>query len=204
MDKFVPYQARYAVLPVENVDTDQIIPARFLKTTNKAGLGESLFADWRYDNDGNPNPDFVLNQPFATGVEVLVAGNNFGCGSSREHAPWALQGFGFKAVLSTYFADIFRNNALKNGVLPIVIPENVYNFLVEEDAKNPGQATISVDLENQSITLPDGESIMFPIEPFAKYCVLNGVDQMGYLASADADISHFESQRPARVNTMGL
>lgn len=204
MEKFVPYQARYAVLPVENVDTDQIIPARFLKTTNKAGLGESLFADWRYDNDGNPNPDFVLNQPFATGVEVLVAGNNFGCGSSREHAPWALQGFGFKAVLSTYFADIFRNNALKNGVLPIVIPENVYNYLVEEDAKNPGQATVSVDLENQSIMLPDGESINFPIEPFAKYCVLNGVDQMGYLANADADISHFESQRPARINTMGL
>jgi len=204
MEKFVPYQARYAVLPVENVDTDQIIPARFLKTTNKAGLGDSLFADWRYDNDGNPNPDFVLNQPFAHGAEVLVAGNNFGCGSSREHAPWALQGFGFKAVLSTYFADIFRNNALKNGVLPIVIPENVYNYLVEEDAKNPGQATVSVDLENQSITLPDGESIMFPIEPFAKYCVLNGVDQMGYLANADADISHFESQRPARVNTIGL
>jgi 3-isopropylmalate/(R)-2-methylmalate dehydratase small subunit len=204
MEKFVPYQARYAVLPVENVDTDQIIPARFLKTTNKAGLGDSLFADWRYDNDGNPKADFVLNQPFATGVEVLVAGNNFGCGSSREHAPWALQGFGFKAVLSTYFADIFRNNALKNGVLPIVIPENVYNYLVEEDAKNPGQATVSVDLENQSITLPDGESINFPIEPFAKYCVLNGVDQMGYLANADADISHFESQRPARVNTIGL
>lgn len=204
MEKFVPYQARYAVLPVENVDTDQIIPARFLKTTNKAGLGDSLFADWRYDNDGNPNPDFVLNQPFAHGAEVLVAGNNFGCGSSREHAPWALQGFGFKAVLSTYFADIFRNNALKNGVLPIVIPENVYNYLVEEDAKNPGQATVSVDLENQSITLPDGESINFPIEPFAKYCVLNGVDQMGYLANADADISHFESQRPARVNTIGL
>ena len=204
MEKFVPYQARYAVLPVENVDTDQIIPARFLKTTNKAGLGDSLFADWRYDNDGNPKADFVLNQPFASGVEVLVAGNNFGCGSSREHAPWALQGFGFKAVLSTYFADIFRNNALKNGVLPIVIPENVYNYLVEEDAKNPGQATVSVDLENQSITLPDGESINFPIEPFAKYCVLNGVDQMGYLANADADISHFESQRPARVNTIGL
>ncbi|MFZ9858713.1 MAG: 3-isopropylmalate dehydratase small subunit [Roseiflexaceae bacterium] len=204
MDKFVPYQARFAVLPVENVDTDQIIPARFLKTTNKAGLGDSLFADWRYDNDGNPNPDFVLNQPFAKGVEVLVAGNNFGCGSSREHAPWALQGFGFKAVLSTYFADIFRNNALKNGVLPIVIPENVYNYLVEEDAKNPGQATVSVDLENQSITLPDGESINFPIEPFAKYCVLNGVDQLGFLASADADVSQFENTRAPRVNTMGL
>jgi 3-isopropylmalate/(R)-2-methylmalate dehydratase small subunit len=204
MDKFVPYQARFAVLPVENVDTDQIIPARFLKTTNKAGLGDSLFADWRYDNDGNPNPDFVLNQPFAKGVEVLIAGNNFGCGSSREHAPWALQGFGFKAVLSTYFADIFRNNALKNGVLPIVIPENVYNYLVEEDAKNPGQATVSVDLENQSITLPDGESINFPIEPFAKYCVLNGVDQLGFLASADADVSQFENTRAPRVNTMGL
>lgn len=204
MDKFVPYTARYAVLPVENVDTDQIIPARFLKTTNKAGLGDSLFADWRYDNDGNPNPDFVLNQPFAKGVEVLVAGNNFGCGSSREHAPWALQGFGFKAVLSTYFADIFQNNALKNGVLPIVIPENVYNYLVEEDAKNPGQATVSVDLENQAITLPDGESINFPIEPFAKYCVLNGVDQLGFLASADADVSQFEHARAPRVNTMGL
>lgn len=204
MDKFVPYEARYAVLPVENIDTDQIIPARFLKTTNKAGLGDSLFSDWRYDNDGNPNPNFVLNQPFAKGVEVLVAGNNFGCGSSREHAPWALQGFGFKAVLSTYFADIFRNNSLKNGVLPIVIPENVYNYLVEEDAKNPGQATVSVDLENQTLTLPDGESINFPIEPFAKYCVLNGVDQLGFLASADADVSTFEDARAPRVNTMGL
>jgi 3-isopropylmalate/(R)-2-methylmalate dehydratase small subunit len=204
MHQFVPYTARYAVLPIENIDTDQIIPARFLKTTDKTGLGESLFSDWRYDSDGRPKADFLLNQSFANGVEVLVAGNNFGCGSSREHAPWALQGFGFKAVLSTYFADIFQNNALKNGLLPIVIPPQVYDMLVAADAAQPGQARVSVDLATQTVTLPNGATMHFPIEPFAKYCVLNGVDQMGFLMNQDADIQSYESAHPARVNTIGL
>ena len=204
MHKFIPYTARYAVLPIENIDTDQIIPARFLKTTDKTGLGESLFSDWRYDSDGHPKADFLLNQPFTHGVEVLVAGTNFGCGSSREHAPWALQGFGFKAVLSTYFADIFQNNALKNGLLPIVITPQVYDILVAADATHPGQAQVSVDLATQTVTLPNGVSMHFPVEPFAKYCVLNGVDQMGFLMNQDADIRAFETAHPARVNTIGL
>lgn len=204
MQKFVPYTARYAVLPIENVDTDQIIPARFLKTTDKTGLGESLFSDWRYDGEGRPKADFLLNQPFAKGAEVLVAGTNFGCGSSREHAPWALQGFGFKAVLSTYFADIFQNNSLKNGLLPTVITPQVYDILVNADAVAPGQATIAVDLARQLVTLPNGDQMHFPIEPFAKYCVLNGVDQMGFLMNQDVDIRAFEASHPARVNTIGL
>ncbi len=204
MQKFIPFTARYAVLPVENIDTDQIIPARFLKTTDKVGLGDSLFSDWRYDSSGQAKPEFLLNQPFAKGVEVLVAGTNFGCGSSREHAPWALQGFGFKAVLSTYFADIFQNNSLKNGLLPIVITPAVYSVLVDADAQAPGHATVSVDLANQTVTLPNGDTLTFPIEPFAKYCVLNGVDQMGFLMSQDADIASFEHAHTARVNTIGL
>ncbi|MCE2851531.1 MAG: 3-isopropylmalate dehydratase small subunit [Roseiflexaceae bacterium] len=204
MHQFVPYTARYAVLPIENIDTDQIIPARFLKTTDKTGLGESLFADWRYDSDGRPKAEFLLNQSFTNGVEVLVAGTNFGCGSSREHAPWALQGFGFKAVMSTYFADIFQNNALKNGLLPIVITPQVYDILVNADTAHPGQARVSVDLATQTVTLPNGATMHFPIEPFAKYCVLNGVDQMGFLMNQDKDIQTYETAHPARVNTIGL
>jgi 3-isopropylmalate/(R)-2-methylmalate dehydratase small subunit len=204
MESFKPYTARYAVLPVENIDTDQIIPARFLKTTSKVGLGEILFSDWRYNDDGTPNSTFVVNRPEYQGVEVLVAGNNFGCGSSREHAPWALQGFGFKAVLSTFFADIFRNNSLKNGLLPIIISEETYQKLVSADAEAAGEVEISVDLASQTVTLPDGEKVHFPIEPFAKYCVLNGVDQLGFLVSADDDLSTYESAHAARVNTAGL
>jgi len=204
MHQFVPYTARYAVLPIENIDTDQIIPARFLKTTDKTGLGESLFADWRYDSDGRPKAEFLLNQSFTNGVEVLVAGTNFGCGSSREHAPWVLQGFGFKAVMSTYFADIFQNNALKNGLLPIVITPQVYDILVNADTAHPGQARVSVDLATQTVTLPNGATMHFPIEPFAKYCVLNGVDQMGFLMNQDKDIQTYETAHPARVNTIGL
>ena len=204
MNKFIPYTARYAVLPMENVDTDQIIPARFLKTTDKVGLGDNLFSDWRYDSNGQPKPEFLLNKPFTKGVEVLVAGTNFGCGSSREHAPWALQGFGFKAVLSTYFADIFQNNSLKNGLLPIVISPETYQLLVASDAPNLGHATLSVDLASQTVTLPDGSTMWFPIEPFAKYCVLNGVDQLGFLANADSDISAYEQTNTTRVDTVGL
>lgn len=204
LHKFIPYTARYAVLPMENVDTDQIIPARFLKTTNKTGLGDNLFADWRYDSNSQPNAGFLLNQSFTKGIAVLVAGTNFGCGSSREHAPWALQDYGFKAVLSTYFADIFQNNALKNGLLPIVISPETYQLLVASDAPNPGQATLAVDLASQMLTLPDGSRQWFPIEPFAKYCVLNGVDQLGFLANADNDISAYEQTHPTRVDTVGL
>ena len=204
LNKFIPYTARYAVLPMENVDTDQIIPARFLKTTDKVGLGDNLFSDWRYDSNGQPKPEFLLNKPFTKGVEVLVAGTNFGCGSSREHAPWALQGFGFKAVLSTYFADIFQNNSLKNGLLPIVISPETYQLLVASDAPNLGHATLSVDLASQTVTLPDGSTMWFPIEPFAKYCVLNGVDQLGFLANADSDISAYEQTNTTRVDTVGL
>lgn len=204
LNKFIPFTARYAVLPMENVDTDQIIPARFLKTTDKVGLGDNLFADWRYDSNGQPKPEFLLNKPFAKGVEVLVAGTNFGCGSSREHAPWALQGFGFRAVLSTYFADIFQNNSLKNGLLPIVISPEIYQLLVANDAPNPGQATLSVDLASQTVTLPDGRTMWFPIEPFAKYCVLNGVDQLGFLVDADQDIRAYEHTHSTRVDTVGL
>ena len=145
-----------------------------------------------------------MNKPFTKGVEVLVAGTNFGCGSSREHAPWALQGFGFKAVLSTYFADIFQNNSLKNGLLPIVISPETYQLLVASDAPNLGHATLSVDLASQTVTLPDGSTMWFPIEPFAKYCVLNGVDQLGFLANADSDISAYEQTNTTRVDTVGL
>lgn len=204
MQQFIPFTARYAVLPIENIDTDQIIPARFLKTTDKTGLGDNLFADWRYESDGTPKPSFLLNQAFTNGVEVLVAGTNFGCGSSREHAPWALQGFGFKAVLSTYFADIFQNNSLKNGLLPIVITPDVYQLLVAADAAQPGQAQVSVDLAQQLVHLPNGTTMHFPIEPFAKYCVLNGVDQLGFLMAQDTDISAYERSHAARVDTVGL
>ena len=204
LNKFIPYTARYAVLAMENVDTDQIIPARFLKTTDKVGLGDNLFSDWRYDGNGQPKPEFLLNKPFTKGVEVLVAGTNFGCGSSREHAPWALQGFGFKAVLSTYFADIFQNNSLKNGLLPIVISPETYQLLVASDAPNPGHATLSVDLVSQTVTLPDGSTMWFPVEPFAKYCVVNGVDQLGFLANADSDIRAYEQTHATRVDTVGL
>src|SRR5918997_4081114 len=167
-------ESRTAVLPFTNIDTDQIIPARFLTTTTKEGLGRQLFADWRYDASGAPQPDFALNRPEAAGCMILVAGRNFGCGSSREHAPWALLDFGFKAVISTEIADIFRNNSLKNGLLPIVVDEAPHRWLIE----NPG-ALVRVDLEHASLQLPTGTSVTFPIEAFARYCLLNGTDELG-------------------------
>jgi 3-isopropylmalate/(R)-2-methylmalate dehydratase small subunit len=182
-------RSRTVALPATNIDTDQIIPARFLTSTSKAGFGKNLFADWRYDADGNPKPDFVLNRPEAKGAAILVAGRNIGCGSSREHAPWALQDFGFQAVISTEFADIFRTNCLKNSLLPVVIDETTHAWLLA----NPG-AEISIDVENTQLTLPDGKQVTFPLEGFARFCLLNGVDELGFLLSQNAEISFYEQR----------
>jgi 3-isopropylmalate/(R)-2-methylmalate dehydratase small subunit len=183
-------RSRTVVIASSNIDTDQIIPARFLTTTTKDGLGRQLFADWRYRADGSPNPDFVLNQPAARGAQVLVAGRNFGCGSSREHAPWALLDFGFRAVISTEIADIFRGNSLKNGLLPITVDEATSQWLLE----HPG-AQVEIDLARARLTLPDGVSVAFPLEAFARHCLLNGVDELGYLRSRLSDIERYEAAR---------
>ncbi|HTT00955.1 MAG TPA: 3-isopropylmalate dehydratase small subunit [Steroidobacteraceae bacterium] len=180
------------VMPAANIDTDQIIPARFLTTTTRSGLGRQLFADWRYAPDGTPRADFVLNRPEAQGCQILVAGRNFGCGSSREHAPWALRDFGIRAVVSTEIADIFRVNSLKNGLLPIVIDEPTSHWLLE----HPG-AEVSIDLEATTLTLPSGAAVRFPIEPFARYCLLNGIDELGFLLTRVPQIEAYE-QRTAR------
>jgi 3-isopropylmalate/(R)-2-methylmalate dehydratase small subunit len=181
--------SRTAVLPYTNIDTDQIIPARFLRTTTREGLGKQLFADWRYHADGSPKAEFPLNQPAAAGCQVLVGGRNFGCGSSREHAPWALLDFGFRAVISTEIADIFCNNALKNGLLPIVVDEATLSWLLA----HPG-AQVDIDLERNELKLPDGVSVKFPLEGFSRYCLLNGVDELGYLLSRAELISAYEQQ----------
>src|SRR5688572_28644380 len=192
MEAIQSITSRTAVLPRNDIDTDQIIPARFLRTTSKEGLGQQLFADWRYQADGSPDPGFVLNTPEAQGCKVLVAGDNFGCGSSREHAPWALTDFGIRAVVSTSFADIFRSNALKNGLVPVVVDAATLAWLVA----NPG-VEVTVDLASSTLRLPDGRAVKFPIEPFARYCLMQGVDQLGYLLSKNAQISAYE-QRVAR------
>ena len=183
--------ARVVPLPVNDIDTDQIIPARFLKTIDKAGLGANLFADWRYAADGSPKPDFVLNQPRTQDAHILLAGDNFGCGSSREHAPWALLGFGFRAVVSTSFADIFCNNALKNGLLPIVVDKATHTDLFDLLEEAP-DAELTIDLAAQTLTLPDGRSVPFPIDNFAKTCLLNGVDELGYLLTLENKIAAYE------------
>ena len=183
-------ESRSVVLPVADVDTDQIIPARFLTTTTREGLGESLFNDWRYLPDGSDNPDFVLNQPEASGCTILVADRNFGCGSSREHAPWALTDYGFQAVISSEIADIFRSNSLKNGLLPIIVDDDILGWLL----RNPG-ADLAVDVGTSTLTLPDGRSVTYPIDSFARYCLLEGIDQLGFLQQHDSDISKFEEQR---------
>lgn len=201
MEPIVPFTARAVALPIENIDTDQIIPARFLKTTNKAGLGDQLFCDWRYDAEGKPRPDFVLNRPEAQGAQILIGGHNFGCGSSREHAPWALQGYGFRAVISTYFADIFKNNALKNGLLPIVVDAATYQQLISLAHEDP-ELSLSVDLEKQILTLPDGRVVKFPIDGFARRCLLDGVDQMGFLANLDPAITAYEQAHAPRIDTV--
>ncbi len=184
-------RSRTVVLPATNIDTDQIIPARFLTSTSKAGFGKHLFSEWRYDAAGNPKPEFPLNRPEAAGARILVSGRNMGCGSSREHAPWALQDFGFEAVISTEFADIFRTNCLKNGLLPVVVDEQSHGWLIA----NPG-AELTIDVQSSTLTLPDGTSVIFPLEGFARYCLLNGVDELGYLLSQDAAISAYEQAHP--------
>jgi len=183
-------QSRTVILPTRDIDTDQMIPARFLTTTSREGLGRFLFHDLRFDADGNANPDFVLNQPQAEGCNILVAGNNLGCGSSREHAPWALLDFGFQAVISTEIADIFRNNSLKNGLLPIIVDEETHKYLLA----NPG-ISLDIDVSQASMTTPDGKTIEFPIDGFARYCLVEGIDQLGYLQKQVAHISAFEESR---------
>jgi 3-isopropylmalate/(R)-2-methylmalate dehydratase small subunit len=202
MEPFRSFASRAALLPVESIDTDQIIPARFLTTTGKDGLGEALFADWRYGPDGAPKPDFPLNRPEAVGARILVAGDNFGCGSSREHAPWALMGWGLRAVVSTSFADIFRNNALGNGLLPIQVPAEAHARILALVAADPG-AELAVDLEAQTLTLPDGTAVAFPIDPFARHCLLQGVDRLGFLLALDGDIRAFEAAHAYGPSTSG-
>ncbi len=178
--------SRTVVLPQRDVDTDQIIPARYLKTTQRAGLGAALFADWRYDPDGRPRPDFPLNQPQAAGAQVLVAGANFGCGSSREHAPWALHDFGFRAVVSSSIADIFRSNALKNGLIPVVLDAAAHERLLA----SPG-VQVTIDLETRTLAA-SGLTAPFPLDPFARHCLMNGVDELGFLLSQSGDIAAWE------------
>jgi len=194
MAKFTTLTSHAVPLPAENVDTDQIIPARFLKVTDKNGLGASLFCDWRYLKDGSDNPDFVLNEAASQGAQILVAGNNFGSGSSREHAPWALVGWGFRAIISTGFADIFKSNALKNGLLPVEVSPEVYKEVLE--AVQLDRATkITIDLPTQTVTGPGGLEASFPIDAFSKHCLLQGIDQLGYLLSFGEEISAYEQRR---------
>jgi 3-isopropylmalate/(R)-2-methylmalate dehydratase small subunit len=182
-------RSRTVVLPASNIDTDQIIPARFLTTTTRDGLGRSLFADWRYDGQGAERPDFILNRPEAQGCRILVAGHNFGCGSSREHAPWALLDYGIQAVISTEIADIFRSNSLKNGFLPVVVDETTSSWLIA----NPG-AEVTIDVASTSLTLPTGVSVKFPLEAFSRYCLLNGVDELGFLLERRGQIEAYEQR----------
>lgn len=191
MKKFLPFESRLVALPIDNIDTDQIIPARFLKTISKDGLGDQLFYDWRYDAEGKPKPDFILNTPEAKASQILLAGDNFGCGSSREHAPWALTQYGFRAVISTSFADIFKGNSLKNSLLPIVVPRDVHAELFA----NPN-APVKVDLAAQTLTVSTGRKIEFPVDPFAKHCLLEGIDELGYILQQSAQIAAFESVHP--------
>jgi len=182
-------RSRTVVLPATNIDTDQIIPARFLTTTTRDGLGKNLFSEWRYEASGTPRGEFALNRPEAQGCQILVAGRNFGCGSSREHAPWALLDYGIRAVISTEIADIFRNNSLKNGLLPVVVDENTSRWLIE----HPG-ADVTIDLESTTLTLPGGERVQFPLEAFSRYCLMNGIDELGFLLGKMAQIKAYEGR----------
>jgi len=190
--KFTTVTSRAVVLPNTDVDTDQIIPARFLKITDKQGLGEKAFCDWRYRDDGSPNPDFVLNKPESQGAQILVAGHNFGCGSSREHAPWALTGWGLRAVVSTLFADIFRNNSLKNGLVPVTVEPAIHAELLAALQKNP-TTPITVDLATTTVSWPGRAPVPFPIDPFARDCLLRGVDELGYLQALEPQIQAYEA-----------
>ena len=195
MNPFISLTSTAAPLRAENVDTDQIIPARYLTAVTKAGMGDGLFSSWRYARDGSPNPDFVLNRPEFDGAEILIAGRNFGSGSSREHAVWALTEFGFRCVIAPVFADIFYNNSLKNGLLPVALPEDVVAMLWDLVEEEPTTA-IAVDLKSQSVTLPDGQQHRFEIDPFRKLCLLEGVDDLGYIMSKNEGIDRYEAVRP--------
>ena len=202
MEPFTTLNSHVVSIPTENIDTDQIIPARFLKTISKKGLGQNLFSDWRYNEDGTNNQDFILNASESQGAKVLIAGDNFGCGSSREHAPWSLMDWGFQAIISTSIADIFRNNSLKNGLLPVIVDDETHKqlqSLVEEDPSTQ----VSIDLANQTLTLPDGRSVSFPIDDFSKTCMLEGIDQLGYPLKQEEKMLAYEADHPARVNTLG-
>jgi 3-isopropylmalate/(R)-2-methylmalate dehydratase small subunit len=190
MEQIKSIRSRTVVMPTKDIDTDQIIAARFLTTTSREGLGEYLFYDLRFDADGNPRPEFVLNKPETQGCNILVAGNNVGCGSSREHAPWALLDYGFRAVVSTEIADIFRNNSLKNGLLPVVVDVETHKWLID----NPG-VELSIDVELSTLTLPDGKVVEYPIDGFARHCLTQGIDQLGYLLQQQAEIERFEETR---------
>jgi 3-isopropylmalate/(R)-2-methylmalate dehydratase small subunit len=194
MEPFTTLTSKIIPLPYRNIDTDQIIPARYLKVTDKIGLAEGLFYDWRYQEDGSPNPDFVLNQPEYQDARILLAGDTFGCGSSREHAPWALIGWGVRVVISTSFGDIFRNNALKNGLLPVIVDQETHRSLFDLTVEVP-EAELKIDLESLNIELPDGDRVEFPIDPFARQCLLDGVDQLGYIQSFEDQIAAFEIDR---------
>lgn len=192
MQPFTTLHSLVIPLPRNDVDTDQIIPARYLKVTDKAGLAEGLFAGWRYLGDGSPNPDFPLNQPRYQDAQILLSGDNFGCGSSREHAPWALAGWGIRAIIATSFADIFRNNALKNGLLPVTVEQETHTRLFSALETEPG-LEVEIDLPAQKLILPDGYEASFPIDPFSKKCLLEGIDQLGYLLNHQADIAAYET-----------
>ena len=199
MTPFIAFESRVVPMPNNNIDTDQIIPARFLKTTSKEGLDKNLFCDWRDNADGSPKEDFILNTPRGQNAQVLLAGDNFGCGSSREHAPWALTQFGFRAVISTSFADIFKQNALKNSLIPIVVSPEVHAklFTLPEDAK------VHVDLASQTLTLPDGEKVEFPVDSFSKTCLLEGIDELGWILKQAPAIEAYEATRVSTLNTLG-
>jgi len=190
MEQITQFTSATTVLAIDDVDTDQIIPARYLTTTERAGIGKALFADWRFDKDGNPIAGFPLNEPGATERKILVAGRNFGCGSSREHAPWALHDFGIRAVISSEIADIFRNNSLKNGLVPVIVDKETHQWLLD----NPG-AEVTVDVEAREIRLPNGTAVPFPIDGFARHCILEGIDQTGFLLQQLDKITEFEKTR---------
>jgi 3-isopropylmalate/(R)-2-methylmalate dehydratase small subunit len=196
MERFTPFQSRMVTIARDNIDTDQIIPARFLKTISKDGLGDQLFYDWRYNAEGKPKPDFVLNKPESKACQVLLGGDNFGCGSSREHAPWALTQYGFRAVISTSFADIFKGNSLKNSLLPIVVPPDVHAELLKDPT-----GEVKVDLASQTLTIPSGRTVNFPVDDFAKHCLLEGIDELGYILKQEPAIAAFEAGHPAGIDT---
>ncbi len=191
MEKITRIESATLVLPQNDIDTDQIVPARFLTTTSRDDLADAIFAEWRYDKNNAPIADFPLNQPAAASAQVLVAGKNFGCGSSREHAPWGLLDFGFRAVISSEIADIFRNNSIKNGLVPVIVDDETHRWLLD----NPG-ANVIIDIEDTTLQLPDGETIEFPLDGFSRHCLLEGIDQLGYLLNQNEAIDKYEENRP--------